>query len=159
MHLLCRYETVMKTLAASIVQVCAVSTHGMANDPQFSRSYLAGAAALMQLQGSLRERYSLEVQVRLSTGSLHDESMLGSTEGRAGHFEDSCCESERSHVSLRLPCPPWCNRDLKHTLTRSSSLADAARWYMNLRANSLGSVIQPLILLCARSRPSSGTRS
>ena len=63
LHCACRREAVMQTLGASVRQACAVSTHGMASDPQFSHSHLAGAAALAQLQRSLRERYSLEVQV------------------------------------------------------------------------------------------------
>ncbi len=64
LHPVTRHGAVMTTLGASIRQACAVSTHGMTSDPQFSHSYLAGAAALAQLQRSLRERYSLEVQVR-----------------------------------------------------------------------------------------------
>ena len=51
---------------ANVRGVCAVPTHGMVDDPQFSRSYLAADAALTQLQRSLREQYSLEVQARVA---------------------------------------------------------------------------------------------
>ena len=47
-----------------IRRACAVPTHGMVDDPQFSRSYLAADAAVKQLQRSLQEQYSLEVQAR-----------------------------------------------------------------------------------------------
>ena len=48
----------------NIRQACAIPTHGMADDPQFSRGYLAVEAAVKRLQRSVREQYSLGVQAR-----------------------------------------------------------------------------------------------
>ena len=66
----CRRTTVMAARNANIRRACAIPTDGMSADPQFSRSYLATAAAVKQLQRSLQEQYSMGVQARFGCLSL-----------------------------------------------------------------------------------------
>ena len=103
----------MAARTASIRQACAaIPTRGMADDPQFSRSYLATDAAVKQLQRCLREQYSLGVQARNLMCCIGPLGVRSPVRGRAialsqcsrRQTDGMQCSNSQQHLRALVVC-------------------------------------------------------